>query len=74
MNLFVKRQVKDGYFDTVPGGVHLNKEGKVVLLTALNEMFEQKVKMGRRTVTLRSAIPLECHHVANLLLEEVRFR
>lgn len=74
MNLFVKRQVKESYFDRVPGGVHLNMEGKVVLLTALNEMFEQKVKVGRRTVTLRSAIPLECHHVANLLLEEVRFR
>lgn len=74
MNLFVKRQVKEDYFDTIPNGVQLNKDGKIVLLTALNEMFEQKVKVGKRTVTLRSAIPLECHHVANQVLEEVRFR
>lgn len=74
MNLFTKRQVKEGYFDAVPGGVFLNKEGKVLLLTALNEMFEQKVRVGRRTVTFRSAIPLECHRVANQLLKEVRFR
>lgn len=74
MNLIIKRQVKESYFDLIPGGVYLNKKGKVVLLTALNEMFEQKVKVGRRTVTLRSAIPLECHHVANQLLEETRFR
>lgn len=74
MNIIIKRQVKESYFDNVPGGVFLNKKGKVVLLTALNEMFEQKVKVGRRTVTLRSAIPLECHHVANQLLEETRLR
>ena len=68
MNLFVSKKVKTEFFDEVPGGVMLNKEGKAVLITALNEMFETKVKVGRRTVTLRSSIPLECHHIANSMI------
>jgi len=68
MNLFVSKKVKMEFFDEVPGGVMLNKEGKAVLITALNEMFETKVKVGRRTVTIRSSIPLECHHIANSMI------
>lgn len=68
MNLFVSKKVKTEFFDEVPGGVMLNKEGKAVLITALNEMFETKVKVGRRTVTIRSSIPLECHHIANSMI------
>jgi len=68
MNLFVSKKVRTEYFDEVPGGMILNKEGKAVLITALNEMFETKVKVGRRTVTLRSSIPLECHHIANSMI------
>ena len=68
MNLFAKRKVKESFFDEVPGGVMLNKEGKGVLITALNEMFESKVKVGRRVVSVRSSIPLECHSIANKML------
>ena len=70
MNLFVKKKVRDGYFDALPEGVTLNKEGKAVLITALNEMFETKTRVGRRTVTIRSAIPLECHQIANRMIED----
>jgi CRISPR-associated protein Cas1 len=68
MNLFVKKKIRDEYFDPVPGGVILNKNGKEVLMTAINEMFETKIKFGKRTVTTRSSIPLECHRIANMMI------
>jgi len=69
INLFMKKQVSMKYFDPVPGGFYLNKEGKAFLITALNEMFDQKIEYRGRNVKIRNTIQIECHTIANNLIK-----
>ena len=69
VHLFTKRQVRDEYFDRIPKGLSLNKEGKAVLITALNETFESKVKYRGRKIKVRNTITFECHRLANCLIK-----
>ena len=66
--LFTKRKVKKEYFDQIEGGVSLNKEGRAVLIQALNETFDKTVKYRGRNVQVRNIIQSECHGVANRLI------
>ncbi len=69
VHLFTKKQVKEEYFDRIPRGLSLNKEGKAVLIQALNETFESKVKYKGRKIKRRNTITFECHRLANSLIE-----
>lgn len=69
INLFMKRQVSENHFDPVPGGLYLNKEGKALLITALNEMFDQQIEYRGRNVKIRNTIQMECHTIANNLIK-----
>lgn len=69
MGLFTRRQVNDGLFDRVPGGLTLNREGKAVLITAVNEAFDAPIEYRGRQVKFRNAVQLTCHAVANRMLE-----
>ncbi len=69
VHLFTKKQVKDKYFDKIPNGLSLNKEGKAVLITALNETFESKVKYKGRKIKVKNTITFECHIIANSLIK-----
>ncbi|MFB3897692.1 MAG: CRISPR-associated endonuclease Cas1 [bacterium] len=66
--LFSGRQVKQEYFDEIPGGITLNKEGKAVLLTALNEVLDKPVRYSGRNLKPRDIIQFDCHKLANKLL------
>lgn len=68
--LFSKRMVREEYFNKIKGGLTLNKEGKAVLIDALNNTFEKTVKYRGRNVRVKNTIPLECHRIANNLIKE----
>jgi CRISPR-associated protein Cas1 len=66
--LFSKRKVKENHFDEVPDGLTLNKEGKALLIAALNETFERKVNYRGQKVKVGNTIQRECHRIANGLI------
>jgi CRISPR-associated protein Cas1 len=68
--LFSKRKVKKEYFDVIKNGLSLNKEGKAVLIEALNENFEKTMKYGGRNIKTKDVIQFECHRIANGLIKK----
>lgn len=69
--LFSKRQVKKDMFDEVSGGVWLNKEGKQLLISSVNDKFSQKIKYKGRNIELNNVVKYDCHNIANRILQEV---
>jgi CRISPR-associated endonuclease Cas1 len=69
--LFSKRKVKVEYFDKIQNGLSLNKEGKAVLIEALNETFEKTMKYKGRNIKTKNVVQFECHRIANKLLGKV---
>ncbi len=67
--LFSKKLVKEKYFDKIPNGLSLNKEGKAVLIKYLNKTFEKTVKYKGRNIRVKNIIPFECHEIANKLIK-----
>lgn len=67
--LFTKRKVKSEYFDKMEGGISLNKDGKAVLIEALNQSFDKSVKYRGRNMKVRNIIQSECHEIANMLIK-----
>lgn len=70
VNLFSKKQVHEGLFDEIPGGLYLNKEGKALLVTAINDTFDKEIKYNGRNVKVRNTISLKCHNIANNLIKK----
>jgi len=68
--LFSKRKIKKEYFDEIKNGLSLNQEGKAVLISALNETLEKKVRYRGRNIKNRNIIQFECHRIANNLLKQ----
>lgn len=70
--LFSRRKVKQDMFDKVEGGGYwLNKSGKQLLLEAINNRLEEKVKYKGRMIKLNNIIKYDCHNIANRILNEV---
>lgn len=69
VNLFSKRQVKDEHFDIIPNGLTLNKEGKAVLIQAINATFDKEISYRGRNIKVRNTIQYECHRIANNLIK-----
>lgn len=69
--LFSKRQVKKDMFDEVKGGFWLNKEGKQLLIGAVNDRFAEKIRYKERNIELGNVIQYDCHNIANRILKEV---
>jgi CRISPR-associated protein Cas1 len=69
MNLFSKKQVHEGLFDKIPGGLYMNKEGKAVLISAINETLDREIEYNGRNVKIRNTIQMECHSIANSLIK-----
>lgn len=69
INLFMKRQVSEKYFDAVPGGLYLNKEGKAFFIGAVNETFDREIEYRGRNVKIRNTVQMECHSIANNLIK-----
>lgn len=68
--LFTGRTVKQDWFENVPGGLTLAKDGKAALIEALNETFETSVRYRNRNIKQRDIIQFECHRIANELIKE----
>jgi len=68
--LFTGRKVKQDWFEAVPGGLTLAKDGKAALIEALNETFETSVRYRNRNIKQRDIIQFECHRIANDLIKE----
>lgn len=68
--LFSKRQVKKDHFDKIRGGLTLNKDGKVLLISAFNNMLDKPIRYRGRNIKNRNVIQFECHRIANLLIKE----
>lgn len=69
VNLFSKRKVNDNLFDTIPNGLTLNKEGKAVLIQALNETLDKSINYRGRNIKIRNTIQYDCHKIANSLIK-----
>lgn len=67
--LFSGRKVKVEYFDEVKGGFTLNKDGKAVLIEALNKTLDETVRYRGRNIQRRNIIQFECHSIANNLIK-----
>lgn len=69
VNLFSKRKVNNDLFDTIPNGLTLNKEGKAVLIQALNETLDKSINYRGRNIKVRNTIQYDCHRIANSLIK-----
>ncbi|AKB25591.1 CRISPR-associated protein Cas1 [Methanosarcina sp. MTP4] len=69
-NLFSRKQVKESFFDEIPNGMTLNKEGKAVLITAVNETFEKSITYHGRNIKIGNIIQFDCHRIANSLIRK----
>lgn len=67
--LFSQRQVKQEYFDKIKNGLTLNKEGKAVLIEALNKTFDKSVRYKGRNIKNKNIIQFECHAIANGIIQ-----
>lgn len=67
--LFSQRKVKKDYFESIKGGLTLNREGKAVLIEALNNNLEKTVRYRGRNIKNRDIIQFECHRIANHLIK-----
>jgi len=66
--LFTGKKVKVEYFDEVKGGFTLNKEGKAILIEALNKTLDETMRYKGRNIQKRNIIQFECHSIANGLI------
>ncbi|MGB9601064.1 MAG: CRISPR-associated endonuclease Cas1, partial [Myxococcota bacterium] len=70
--LFTQRQIKDEYFDKVPNGFTLNKEGKAVLLENFMKFLDEPIKYKNRVVKRRHIIQLDLHNIANSFIRDLK--
>ncbi|MBI4697895.1 MAG: CRISPR-associated endonuclease Cas1 [Nitrospirae bacterium] len=70
--LFSGRKVKVEFFDEIKGGFTLNRDGKAVLIEALNSNLDEAVRYRGRNIQRRNIIQLECHSIANSLIKETK--
>lgn len=66
--MFSGRRVKLEYFDAIPNGLSLNKEGKAALIGEYNKFLDEAIRWRNRNVPRRLSVQLECHHIAQKLL------
>jgi CRISPR-associated protein Cas1 len=70
LGLFAARQVKQELFDPLHNGLILNKQGKAVLMERFNSYLDDGIRHRNRNVKRRDAIQLDCHRIANSLIED----
>lgn len=69
INLFAGRKIKQEQFDKLQNGFTLNKEGKAVLIEALNKFLDESIRYGGRNIKRGDIIQFECHRIANSLIK-----
>jgi len=71
VGLFAARKVTMGMFDKLHNGFLLNKEGKAVLMDRFEHFLDESIRYNNRNVQRRETVQLDCHVIANQLLENV---
>lgn len=66
--LFSRRMIKDEFFEPLEQGVGLSRDGKAVLIEALNKNFEETILYRGRNIKIKNTIQMECHRIANSLI------
>ena len=69
IKLITTRQVKQAFFNEIPDGYTLNKEGKGALIPAVNDFFEESVRYRGRNIKRKHTLQYECHRMANEWLQ-----
>jgi len=69
MKLFSRKKVKKAHFDEIKNGLTLNEEGKKLLLTNLNDYFEERIRYKGREIKIDDTIQYDCHTLANKLID-----
>lgn len=67
-NLFIKKQVVESFFDEIPNGLTLNKEGKATLIQSLNETLDKEISYKGRNIKIGNTIQFDCHRLAKSLI------
>ncbi len=67
--LFAAKKVNKAHVDEITNGVTLNKEGKELLVTALNNYMEDTIRYKGRNQTRTNAMQQDAHTFANSLLQ-----
>jgi len=70
LKLFSKKQIRKSFFDDIKGGLTLNKEGKKILITELNNFFEDTIRYDGRDIKRDNVIQYDAHKLANKILED----
>jgi CRISPR-associated protein Cas1 len=69
VNLFAARRVKKEQFDRLHNGMILNREGRAVLIDAFSRYLDESVRYAGRNIRRQDIIQLDCHRLANRLLQ-----
>lgn len=68
--LFSRKKVNHSWFQEIPGGISLNKEGKPVLVeNFVNYLDEDKIRYNGRNLSRSHCIQLDAHSFANKLIK-----
>ena len=67
--LFAAKKVNKAHADEITNGVTLNKEGKELLVTALNNYMEESIRYKGRNQSRTNAMQQDAHTFANSLLQ-----
>ena len=71
--LFTAKKVNKAHTDEITNGVTLNKEGKELLIKALNDYLEEdSIRYKNRNQTRANIIQQEAHTYANQLIEKTK--
>ncbi len=67
--LFSQRKVKKGMFSYENNKVYLIKEGKKLLISAVNERLEESIEYKGKKHKIKNIIQRDCHEIANFILK-----
>lgn len=67
-NLFASRMVRVEFFEKVPNGLILNKEGKALLLKEFFQFMDESIRYKGRNIKRSNIIQFDCHNLANFLI------
>ncbi len=71
LRLFTGKKVNDQQFDEITNGYNLNKEGKQLVVEALNKYTqEEKIKYRGKNQTRLQVLQSEAHQFANELIKQ----
>ncbi len=69
VNMFAGRKVKVEYFDNIPNGLTLNKNGKAGLITEFTAFMDESIRYNGRNIKRDNIIQFDCHRIANEMIK-----